>query len=107
MDLDGFFGNAEVGGNLFVQIPGNHELEHVALAFRKRRHALLQRGHLVGDRVGLSTASQRAVHGFQQFLLLDGLGEKVDGSGAHCADRGANVADTRDEYDGQRDVEIG
>ena len=86
VDLDGLFGDSEIGGDLLVQVAGYDELEHAALALGQRFEPLLKCRELALERARRSTARKGAVHGVEQIVLFYGFREEIDRARTHSAD---------------------
>src|SRR5687768_13341909 len=100
--LYGDHAQAELGGDLLVQPPGDYPPEDFALPLRERAVARLRIGEPGRLAASLPIALDRGVHGIEQRLLVEGLGEELHGARLHGAHRHRNVAVPGDEDDRQR-----
>jgi hypothetical protein len=107
MDLDGDQAQPQLGCDLLVDPPGDHELHDFALALRERAVAHLQLGQSRCVASPCAVAFDGRVDGVEQHLLVERLGEKVGRAGLHRAHRHRNVPVPRDEDDRQRDACLG
>ena len=95
------FGDAYIGSNLLVQTTGRNPDHDFTLAGAERVEALPER--LQGPLVLASgpIARETELNGFQQVLIAEWLGEKLDGPSFHRLHAHRNVAVRRDEDDWQ------
>src|SRR6185436_19849816 len=99
MNLDGDLADLELTGNLFVETPGYHEWQDLALPRCKRRQAPAQRrefGHLPHGRAILRDGVTDSPY---QVSLFERFGQEIDRASLDGADRRGNITVARDEHD--------
>jgi len=83
MNFDGDFGNAEVGGHLFVQVAGHDQLHHFAFPQAEGLQSLLESLLLSALAQGRAAGLQRIRDGSDCLGRPQGFGQKFAGAGFH------------------------
>ena len=105
MNLDGRFAGPEFGGNLFIQQALCDKRHDFAFPWGQLLIVLPQSGYFRVLLAARAIPIDSFVNRVEQFLIAEGLGEEVDGSGLHRLYGNRDVAVAGDEDD--RDVEAG
>src|SRR5262249_58809058 len=85
--------------NLLVRAPGDDQRHDVPLARRERRETPLQSRDELGVFAPDAIAIDPCLHGIEQLLLAQGLGQELDGSRFHRPYGHRYVAVPADEYE--------
>jgi hypothetical protein len=104
MDLHSHLAQLELTSNLLVQESCDDDWQDFSFARRQRIEALPQ----LGDKLVLLTSNAIArdarLNGIEQFLLVHGFGQKLNGAGFDRFHRHRNIAVTAEEYNGKLDA---
>ncbi len=104
MDLHRHLAQLEMSCNLFVPAAADDERKDFSFARGQRIEALPQFGNNTGLKPPGAIALDPRLDRIEQMLLMQGLGQELDGAGFHRPHRHGDVAVTADEYDGKMDV---
>ena len=99
MGLHRDLADRELGPNLLVQQPRDHECHHIALAMTQRCVAIPQLAQLLLAPERVLAARERLADGGKDDVVAERLGEKLDRAGLHRAYRHRHVGIPRDEDD--------
>jgi hypothetical protein len=100
--LDGLLRRAELGGDLLVAPPRHDKAQHLVLAWRECRIALLKGALTRPVLPGKLVDMQRFGHGRDQLEVLHRLGEQGHGPRLHGAHAHRNVGAARQKDDRKR-----
>jgi hypothetical protein len=89
MHLDGFLGNTQFTGNLFVETAFDEKRQHLPLARRKERHAAMDGVEFDAAREDPGKVPQRVLDRAQKIGVADGLGEKIGSVALSRSGRGS------------------
>src|ERR1700676_3108727 len=106
MNLDCRLAQFGFGCNLFVPAAGNNERQDLSFARRQGIEAPLQFGNNLGLLPSGAIALNPHMDRIEQLLLVQWLGQELNGPGFHCPYRHGNVAMTADEYDWKMGIRI-
>src|SRR5882724_13051598 len=99
VDLHRHLAQVELGRDLLVRAPDDYERHDLALAIGQRRVALAQFGDEHRLLAPFPITLDRSVYGVEQFLVVEWLGEELDGARLHRPYAHRDVAVTGDEDD--------
>lgn len=97
MGLDGAFGHAELGSDLFVEFADDDAGEDLFFAVAQGLEGGAEAVLLFVNDALFATAAKGDANGFEECLSFDGLGQKIDGSIFHGARAGCHVSMGRQE----------
>src|SRR5262249_45026226 len=95
---------AQLTRDLLGEPPCHHPCHHVPLSRGERVKPAAQGGHLRLLRARVAVAGERLVHGVEQVLVAEGLGQKVHGPGFHRLHAHRDIAVASDENNGEGQV---
>ena len=102
VEFDGAFVNAEVGGDLFVQLALDDMAEDLALAIRQLLERFQQLEAFLLLQENLLVVGKGAMDGGKEFFLRRVFGQEILGTSAHGFDGGGDVTLAGQENDRQQ-----
>jgi hypothetical protein len=107
MNLYRFFTRTQFRRNLLIQQSAGHKREYFPFARSQRIITALQLASLCTLRQLTSMLFDPALNGFEQILFFDGLGQELQRSALHCADRHWDISVASDKNYGQINLGFG
>src|SRR5260370_11541021 len=107
MNLYRLFPRTQFRRNLFIQQSARHQGEY--FPFRRSQGIIpaLQIASLSTLRQLMAMLFDPALNGFEQVLFFDGLGQELQRSALHCADRHWDISMASDKDYGQVNLSFG
>src|SRR5260370_28891631 len=104
MNLYRFFTRTQFRRDLLIQQSAGHQREYFPFTWSQGIITTLQLASLCPLRQLMAMPFDPALNGFEQVLFFDGLGQELQRTALHCADRHGDVSMPGDKDYGQSDL---